>query len=146
MTLLNEFSALSHFIPGIAITYKEISQIIDQVKVESSALNIQYEKPIIFHEPDIKERIYEKGDKEYGIETSAAVIIVLGKQKMTKREVVIKSGLLAMLFNLCAKDKGWDTYVVSGFNQDVLQEYIQTSDDLVPIVGIAIGRRESPKF
>ncbi|SMF19844.1 putative NAD(P)H nitroreductase [Paenibacillus barengoltzii] len=63
------------------------------------------------------------------------------------REEAIRSGSLsAMQMMLVAKDRGWDTCPMIGFDPDALCRLLNVPDNYIPVMLIAIGKEDSSSF
>lgn len=47
-----------------------------------------------------------------------------------------------MLFMLAAKNKGWDTFPMIGFDPDVMKKVLNIESDLVPVLMITLGKEK----
>ncbi|GJM71674.1 nitroreductase [Paenibacillus macerans] len=68
-----------------------------------------------------------------------------GEQFM-RDEAIRSASLSAMQFMLIAKDKGWDTCPMIGFNPDEMRKLLQVPDNYVPAMLIAIGKEDTSSF
>lgn len=50
-------------------------------------------------------------------------------------------GLLAMNFMLAAKDRGWDTHAMDGFDIEAVKELFGLPDKYLPVMLVAIGKK-----
>lgn len=57
-------------------------------------------------------------------------------------EAIRNASLSAMLFMLTAKDKGWDTCPMIGFDPDAVKEVLQIDEQHEPVVMITIGKEK----
>ncbi|MFC3770598.1 nitroreductase family protein [Paenibacillus sp. GCM10012303] len=60
-----------------------------------------------------------------------------------REEAVRSASLSAMLFMLAAKDKGWDTCPMIGFDPDAVSDILNIPDTLVPAMMITIGKEDT---
>ncbi|WP_058300715.1 nitroreductase family protein [Gorillibacterium timonense] len=68
-----------------------------------------------------------------------------GGDTFKREEAIRNSSLSAMLFMLVAKDKGWDTCPMIGFNPESLKEALQLPDRLVPTMLITLGKEDTSR-
>lgn len=59
-----------------------------------------------------------------------------------KEEAIRNASLSAMLFMLLAKDKGWDTCPMIGFDPDTVREILNISDENEIVLMITIGKEK----
>jgi putative NAD(P)H nitroreductase len=57
-------------------------------------------------------------------------------------EAIRNASLSAMSFMLAAKDRGWDTCPMIGFDPAATKEFFGFSDTLVPVLLIAVGKED----
>ena len=63
-----------------------------------------------------------------------------------KRDEAIRNACLsAMIFMLAAKDKGWDTCPMIGFDPDAVRSLFNIPDNYVPALLITIGKADTSK-
>lgn len=62
-----------------------------------------------------------------------------------REEAVRNASLSAMMFMLLAKDKGWDTCPMIGFDPQAVSEAVDAPDNLYPVMLITIGKEDSDK-
>jgi Nitroreductase len=60
-----------------------------------------------------------------------------------REEAVRSASLSAMLFMLIAKDKGWDTCPMIGFDPDAVGKLLNVPEEYVPAMMIAIGKEDA---
>ncbi|NOU85088.1 nitroreductase family protein [Paenibacillus sp. LMG 31460] len=173
----------SKFKQGIDISQKELEQIFSLVKFAPSAYNLQHANYVVVTDPLMKQKVYDASYKQYKIQSSSAVIVVLGdleayrdsarineglfhlgfysKQELDseveqvthfyeergepfKRDEAIRNASLsAMLFMLTAKEQGWDTCPMIGFEADKLIEALELEERFVPVMLITIGKEDT---
>ncbi|MEK5415962.1 nitroreductase family protein [Paenibacillus odorifer] len=61
-------------------------------------------------------------------------------------EAIRNASLSAMHFMLIAKDKGWDTCPMIGFDADAIQSTLNLPDHMVPVMLITIGKDKKHKI
>jgi putative NAD(P)H nitroreductase len=182
-TLLKARRSANKFIPGVEILDKELEEIFSLAKFAPSAFNLQHAHYIVVKEAEAKNKVYEAAYKQYKVESSSAVIVVLGNKDAYKdigklnegmlhlgilsqqeydmtvesvlsfyegrgeafmRDEAIRSASLsAMLFMLIAKDKGWDTCPMIGFDSEALVKALNIPAEYVPALLITIGKEDT---
>jgi putative NAD(P)H nitroreductase len=182
-TLLKARRSANKFIPGVEILDKELEEIFSLAKFAPSAFNLQHAHYIVVKEAEVKNKVYEAAYKQYKVESSSAVIVVLGNKDAYKdigklnegmlhlgilsqqeydmtvesvlsfyegrgeafmRDEAIRSASLsAMLFMLIAKDKGWDTCPMIGFDSEALVKALNIPAEYVPALLITIGKEDT---
>ncbi|HSH25235.1 MAG TPA: nitroreductase family protein [Massilibacterium sp.] len=58
-----------------------------------------------------------------------------------KDEAIRNGSLAAMLFMLAAKDKGWDTAPMIGFDENGIRKIFQIEESLIPVLMVTIGKQ-----
>lgn len=70
----------------------------------------------------------------------------IDKDAFQRDEAIRNASLSAMHFMLIAKDKGWDTCPMIGFDADVIQSTLNLPDHMVPVMLITIGKDKKHKI
>lgn len=63
-------------------------------------------------------------------------------ENFTRDEAIRNASLSAMLFMLAAKDKGWDTCPMIGFNAEETKKLFHIPDEYEPVILITIGKED----
>lgn len=69
-----------------------------------------------------------------------------GNDAFQRDEAIRNASLSAMQFMLIAKDKGWDTCPMIGFDPEAVKTVLGLSDNLVPVMLITIGKDNQHKI
>ncbi|WP_238649673.1 nitroreductase family protein [Paenibacillus piscarius] len=69
-----------------------------------------------------------------------------GNDAFQRDEAIRNASLSAMQFMLIAKDKGWDTCPMIGFDPEEVKNVLGLSDNLVPVMLITIGKDNQHKI
>ncbi|MGF7048210.1 putative NAD(P)H nitroreductase [Paenibacillus sp. DS2015] len=70
----------------------------------------------------------------------------IGKDAFQRDDAIRNASLSAMQFMLIAKDKGWDTCPMIGFDPEAIQATLNLPDNLVPVMLITIGKDNNRKI
>lgn len=82
--------------------------------------------------------------QEYDMTVNSVLSFYEGGGEAFKHDEAIRnSNLSAMLFMLIAKDKGWDTCPMNGFNPEQLRKALNIPEHLVPSLLITIGKEDT---
>ncbi|MGG1658332.1 nitroreductase family protein [Brevibacillus sp. NRS-1366] len=65
-----------------------------------------------------------------------------GGDSFKRDEAIRNASLSAMLFMLTAKEKGWDTCPMIGFDPEAIRQILNIPDQYVPVMMIAIGKED----
>lgn len=76
---------------------------------------------------------------------SVANFYEAGGESFMRDEAIRNASLSAMLMMMVAKDKGWDTCPMIGFDPEILQKKLNIPDAYVPAMLIAIGKEDARK-
>ncbi|MFD0677992.1 MULTISPECIES: nitroreductase family protein [unclassified Paenibacillus] len=68
-----------------------------------------------------------------------------GGERFKRDEAIRNASLSAMLFMLIAKDKGWDTCPMIGFDPDRITQALNITDRYVPAMLITLGKEDTSK-
>ena len=60
-------------------------------------------------------------------------------------EAIRNASLSAMMFMLIAKDKGWDTCPMIGFDNDAVKKLYNVPENLIPVLLITMGKEDTKK-
>lgn len=83
--------------------------------------------------------------QEYDMTVESVVSFYEGRGEEFKREEAIRNASLsAMLFMMIAKDKGWDTCPMIGFDTQEMRRVLNLPDRYVPALLISIGKEDVP--
>lgn len=69
-----------------------------------------------------------------------------GGETFKREEAIRNAGISAMLMMLAAKEKGWDTCPMIGFDPKALSEVLNIPDTHVPVLLITIGKEDTSKL
>lgn len=181
--LVNERRSASNFLPDNPITKKELDEIFNLVKLGPSAFNLQHTNYVVVSDPEKKQKLKNAANGQYKVESSSAVILVLGDkeafqqaadiykglnllgiinkqeydlmvndtvsfyeergQEFHRDEAIRNASLSAMLFMLAAKEKGWDTCPMIGFDADKVKEILDVPAQYEAVLMITIGKEKT---
>ncbi|MGE7915517.1 nitroreductase family protein [Lysinibacillus xylanilyticus] len=85
----------------------------------------------------------DEATKNMMIENSLNLYSNLPKEVL-KNIATFDAGLISMQIMLLAKDMGYDTVTMGGFNKEAFAQRFELTDNLAPIVLIAIGKTAAP--
>lgn len=66
-------------------------------------------------------------------------------EEFLRDEAIRNASLSAMQFMLIAKDKGWDTCPMIGFDSQKVKELLNIPDHLLPVLMITLGKEDTSK-
>jgi putative NAD(P)H nitroreductase len=66
-------------------------------------------------------------------------------QSFMRDEAIRNAAISAMMFMLIAKDKGWDTCPMIGFDNDKVREIFNIPEELEPVMMITMGKEDTTK-
>ncbi|MEC0302872.1 nitroreductase family protein [Terribacillus saccharophilus] len=181
--LVNERRSASNFLPDNPIMKKELDEIFNLVKLGPSAFNLQHTNYVVVSDPEKKQKLKVAANGQYKVESSSAVILVLGDkeafqqaadiykglnllgiinkqeydlmvndtvsfyeergQEFHRDEAIRNASLSAMLFMLAAKEKGWDTCPMIGFDADKVKEVLDVPAQYEAVLMITIGKEKT---
>lgn len=114
--------------------------------VEASAvLAICGNKKAFSEWDDVIEDMLAKGyltkEKEKSTREMASFLYTGQENEFVSRN----AGIFAMNFMLSAKNEGWDTHPMDGMNRDEVRKVFNLSNDYLPVMLIAIGKKSKEK-
>lgn len=85
-----------------------------------------------------------EADFDETIETINSAYI--GNDAFQQDEAIRNASLSAMQFMLIAKDRGWDTCPMIGFDPEAIKDSLDLPDNMVPVMLITIGKDNKQKI
>lgn len=182
--LMEERKSVRKYEPGVAIPRETIQHILQQATSAPSSSNLQPWRFLVIDDPEQKKELRIAGFNQEQIETSSAIIAVIGDIEMYKnakqindlnvelgympREIAdmmisnsetsysnfsdaersniahLDSGLISMQIVLLAKDMGYDTVIMGGFDKAAFAKRYELPANELPMILIAIGKAAMP--
>lgn len=182
--LMEERKSVRKYVPGVAIPRETIQHILQQATTAPSSSNLQPWRFLVIDDPEQKKELRIAGFNQEQIETSSAIIAVIGDIEMYKnakqindlnvelgympREIAdmmisnseaayssfsdaersniahLDSGLISMQIVLLAKDMGYDTVIMGGFDKAAFAKKYELPANEQPMILIAIGKAAMP--
>ena len=182
--LMHERKSVRKYVPGITIPREQIKHILEQATSAPSSSNLQPWRFLVIDDQEQKKELRTAGFNQEQIETSSAIIAVIGDNEMYKnakqindlnvelgympREIAdmmianseasyssfsdaertniahFDAGLISMQIVLLAKDMGYDTVIMGGFDKAAFAKKYELPANEVPMVLIAIGKPAMP--
>lgn len=85
--------------------------------------------------------------QEYDMEVESVTSFYEGRGELFMRDEAIRNGSLsAQLFMFTAKDRGWDTCPMIGFDAEKVSQILRVPERYVPVMLIAIGKEDTSKM
>jgi len=136
-----------------ATVKKELRQIAnnqEQIETASAIIAVLGDTEMYKNDEEIYTKNFEQGymdeaTKNSMIENSLKLYPNLPKE-ILKNIATFDAGLISMQIMLLAKDMGYDTVTMGGFNKEAFAKHFELADHLVPIVLIAIGKAAVPAY
>ncbi|KQL17828.1 nitroreductase family protein [Cytobacillus solani] len=185
-TVIRERHSVRKYDANYKIAREEIEDILNGAILAPSSSNLQPWRFIIIDNEEVKKELRLIANNQEPIETSSAVIAVLGDKEMymniekvyrsgyeagfmdeenvnrlmhnanslypniseevRKNIASFDAGLVSMQLMLIAKEKGYDTVPMGGFDKVKFIERFNVSERYMPMVLIAIGKAAAPPF
>ncbi|WP_339214246.1 nitroreductase family protein [Solibacillus sp. FSL W8-0372] len=182
--LMEERKSVRKYEPGVTIPREKIQHILEQATSAPSSSNLQPWRFLVIDDPEQKKELRSAGFNQEQIETSSAIIAVIGDIEMYKnakqindlnvelgympREIAdmmisnsetaysnfsdaersniahLDSGLISMQIVLLAKDMGYDTVIMGGFDKAAFAKKYELPANELPMILIAIGKAAIP--
>ena len=182
--LMDERKSVRKYESGVAIPRETIQHILQQATTAPSSSNLQPWRFLVIDDAEQKKELRIAGFNQEQIETSSAIIAVIGDIEMYKnakqindlnvelgympREIAdmmisnseasysnfsdaersniahLDSGLISMQIVLLAKDMGYDTVIMGGFDKAAFAKKYELPANEVPMILIAIGKAAMP--
>lgn len=182
--LMEERKSVRKYKPGVTIPRETIHHILQQATSAPSSSNLQPWRFLVIDDPEQKKDLRIAGFNQEQIETSSAIIAVIGDNEMYKnakqindlnvelgympRDIAdmmiansetmysnlseiertniahLDAGLISMQVVLLAKDMGYDTVIMGGFDKAAFAEKYELPANELPMILIAIGKPAMP--
>lgn len=182
--LMDERKSVRKYEPGVTIPREQIQHILEQATSAPSSSNLQPWRFLVIDDQEQKKELRIAGFNQAQIETSSAIIAVLGDNEMHKnakqindlnvelgympRDIAdmmidnsesmyssasdaqrtniahLDAGLITMQIVLLAKDMGYDTVIMGGFDKASFAQKYKLPANELPMVLIAIGKAAMP--
>ncbi|MGE7908471.1 nitroreductase family protein [Lysinibacillus xylanilyticus] len=122
----------------------------EQVETASAIIAVLGDTEMYNNAEEVYTKNFELGymdeaTKNMMIENSLKLYPNLPKE-ILKNIATFDAGLISMQIMLLAKDMGYDTVTMGGFNKEAFAERFELTDNLVPIVLIAIGKAAASAY
>lgn len=184
--LIHERKSVRKYKENVVIPQEEIQTLLQKATTAPSSSNMQPWRFIVIEDQQVKKELRPIANNQEQVETSSAIIAVLGDLEMYKNtekiyntnfekgymsreianfmidsslslygnlpEEVMKNivhfdaGLISMQIMLLAKDMGYDTVPMGGFDKVKFAEKFNLPQNEIPILLIAIGEAATPAY
>ncbi|MCM3388473.1 nitroreductase family protein [Ureibacillus chungkukjangi] len=184
--LMHERNSVRKYKEGVVIPHEKLHTLLQNAISAPSSSNMQPWRFIVIEDQQVKKELREIANNQEQVETSSAIIAVLGDLEMYKKaeqiydanfehgfmsreiaDLMIKNslalygglpeevlsrlihfdtGLVSMQIMLLAKDMGYDTVPMGGFDKVKFAEKFNLPKNEIPILLIAIGEADAPAY
>lgn len=184
--LMHERKSVRKYKEGVVIPQEKLQYLLQQAITAPSSSNLQPWRFLVIQDQQVKKELRAIANDQEQVETSSAIIAVLGDLEMYEHaeqiydanyeqgfitrevadlmitksralysnlpEAVLKNivhfdaGLVAMQIMLLAKDMGYDTVPMGGFDKVKFAEKFNLPQNEIPILLIAIGEASAPAY
>jgi len=136
--------------PTVKKELRQIANNQEQVETASAIIAVLGDMEMYKNVEEVYTNNFEQGymdeaTKNIMIENSLKLYPNLPKE-ILKNIATFDAGLISMQIMLLAKDMGYDTVPMGGFNKEAFAKHFELADHLVPIVLIAIGKAAVPAY
>ena len=185
-TIMQERKSVRVYDPTFKIPQAELEEIIQEATSAPSSSNLQAWRFLVIQDEAVKKELRAIANNQEQVETSSAVIAVLGNAEMyqqveqiytqnvveghmgeAQKDLMISNtlrmypsapleirkniatfdaGLISMQLMLIAKEKGYDTVTMGGFDKEKFAERFELPEQIFPVVLIAIGKGAAPAY
>ncbi|MBZ5199732.1 nitroreductase family protein [Planomicrobium chinense] len=184
--VMQERKSVRAYDPDFKISKDELEEMLTLASTAPSSSNLQSWNFIVIQDQEVKKELRAIANNQAQVETSSAIIAVLGNidayknvekiytqnveeghmdESIKERTIentykvypnapvearmniaAYDAGLISMQLMLIAKDRGYDTIPMGGFDKAKFAERFELPDHLFPIVLIAVGKAAAPAF
>ena len=136
--------------PTVKKELRQIANNQEQIETASAIIAVLGDTEMYKNVEEVYTKNFEQGymdeaTKNSMIENSLKLYPNLPKE-ILKNIATFDAGLISMQIMLLAKDMGYDTVTMGGFNKEAFAKHFELADHLVPIVLIAIGKAAAPAY
>lgn len=182
--LMDARKSVRKYEPGVTIPREQIQHILEQATSAPSSSNLQPWRFLVIDDQEQKKELRIAGFNQAQIETSSALIAVIGDNEMYKNAKQINDlnvelgymprdiadmmiansetaysnfseiertniahldvGLISMQIVLLAKDMGYETVIMGGFDKAAFAKKYELPANELPMILIAIGKAAMP--
>lgn len=182
--IMKERHSVRKYKEGVTIPKEKLQYLLQQATTAPSSSNMQPWRFLVIQDSTLKKELRQIANNQEQVETSSAIIAVLGDMDMYERSeeiynsnfeqgfmsreiadmkiensrklysnlpadilkniIQFDAGLISMQIMLLAKDMGYDTVTMGGFNKAKFAEHFKLPQNQFPIVLIAIGEAAEP--
>lgn len=184
--VMHDRKSVRKYDPHFKIPQSQLEELLTEAISAPSSSNLQPWRFLVIQDEQVKKEIRSIANNQEQVETSSAIIAVLGDIEMYKnvdeiynknfelgymneatknmmienslklysnlpKEVLkniatFDAGLISMQIMLLAKDMGYDTVPMGGFDKAAFAKRFDLPDNVVPILLIAIGKAAVPAY
>lgn len=184
--LMHDRKSVRKYKEGVVIPEEKLQHLLEQAISAPSSSNMQPWRFLVIKDQQVKKELRAIANNQEQVETSSAIIAVLGDLSMYENaeqiydanyeqgfmtrevadfmiqnsrtlysslpEAVLKNiihfdaGLVSMQIMLLAKDMGYDTVPMGGFDKVKFAEKFNLPQHEIPILLIAIGEASAPAY
>jgi nitroreductase len=184
--VMQERKSVRAYDPDFKISKEELEEMLTLAASAPSSSNLQAWNFIVIQDQEVKKELRAIANNQAQVETSSAIIAVLGNidayknvekiytqnveeghmdESIKERTIAntykvypnapvearmniasYDAGLISMQLMLIAKDRGYDTIPMGGFDKAKFAERFELPEHLFPIVLIAVGKAAAPAF
>ncbi|KGR77434.1 nitroreductase family protein [Ureibacillus sinduriensis] len=184
--LMHERKSVRKYKEGVVIPREKLQTLLQNAITAPSSSNMQPWRFIVIENQEVKKELRQIANDQEQVETSSAIIAVLGDLEMYKkaeeiydanfakgymsREIAdlminnslslygnlskeiltslvhFDAGLISMQIMLLAKEMGYDTVPMGGFDKVKFAEKFNLPKNEIPILLIAIGEAAAPAY
>lgn len=182
--IMHERKSVRKYDPNFKIPQSQLEELLTEASSAPSSSNLQPWRFLVIQDDLIKKELRTIANDQEQVETSSAIIAVLGDTEMFKNveevynknfelgymnrdianlmienslklysnlpEVVLTNiatfdaGLISMQIMLLAKDMGYDTVPMGGFDKNAFAKRFELPENIKPILLISIGKAAAP--
>ncbi|TWT13219.1 nitroreductase family protein [Planomicrobium sp. CPCC 101079] len=184
--VMTERKSVRVYDPNFKIPKEELEEMLKLATTAPSSSNLQAWNFIVIQDQEVKKELRAIANNQAQVETSSAIIAVLGNvdayknvekiytqnveegymdESVKERSIAntykvypnapvearmniasYDAGLVSMQLMLIAKERGYDTIPMGGFDKVKFAERFDLPEHLFPIVLIAVGKAAAPAF
>jgi nitroreductase len=159
--VIEQRRSIKSFDSDKTISEAELKELFEEVILSPSSFNLQHWHFIAVTDPGQKSKLKDAAFGQTQVESSSATVVVCGKldaykdvdsdriqgfyegkDQLIRDEAIRSASLAAMTLMYSAKNRGYDSGPMIGFNQEAVSELVNMPENYIPVMLLVIGHNK----
>ncbi|MDA0836952.1 MAG: nitroreductase family protein [Planctomycetota bacterium] len=156
--VIEQRRSIKSYDPDKTISEAELKELFEEVILSPSSFNLQHWLFIAVTDPGQKSRLKDAAFGQQQVESCSAAVVVCGKldayrdvssdriqgfyegkDQLIRDEAIRSASLAAMTLMYSAKNRGYDSGPMIGFNPEAVIELVKIPENYIPVMLVVIG-------